>query len=115
MHIKEQLEVIRRGADELLVEQELIDKLKSGKPLSIAARSFAAAPIHPLPGTSASSSTTSRTRPIACVSGSASSSASDSAAPHLAACGLRFDLPQPLAQPVRSAPGSNPDKPPILR
>ncbi|SLN24341.1 hypothetical protein PEL8287_01110 [Roseovarius litorisediminis] len=41
--------------------------------------------------------------------------ASDSAAPRLAACGLRFDLPQPLAQPVRSAPGSNPDKPPILR
>ena len=37
MHIKEQLEVIKRGADELLVEQELIDRLKSGKPLRVKA------------------------------------------------------------------------------
>jgi tyrosyl-tRNA synthetase len=37
MQIKEQLEVIKRGADELLVEQELIDKLKSGKPLRVKA------------------------------------------------------------------------------
>ncbi|KPK35525.1 MAG: tyrosine--tRNA ligase [Betaproteobacteria bacterium SG8_40] len=37
MDIKEQLEVIRRGADELLVEQELVDKLKSGKPLRVKA------------------------------------------------------------------------------
>ena len=37
MQIKEQLEVIKRGADELLVEQELIEKLKSGKPLRVKA------------------------------------------------------------------------------
>ncbi len=37
MHIKEQLEVIRRGADELLVEQELVDKLESGRPLRVKA------------------------------------------------------------------------------
>ena len=37
MDIKEQLEVIKRGADEVLVEQELADKLKSGKPLRVKA------------------------------------------------------------------------------
>ncbi len=37
MDIKEQLEVIRRGTDEVLVEQELADKLKSGKPLRVKA------------------------------------------------------------------------------
>ena len=36
-HIKEQLEIIKRGADELLVEQELIDRLTSGKPLRVKA------------------------------------------------------------------------------
>lgn len=41
--------------------------------------------------------------------------ASDPAAARLAACGLRFDLPQPQAQQVRSAPGLDPEKPPILR
>ena len=35
--VKEQLEVIRRGADDVLVEQELADKLKSGKPLRVKA------------------------------------------------------------------------------
>jgi len=35
--IKEQLDAIKRGADELLVEQELADKLKSGKPLRVKA------------------------------------------------------------------------------
>jgi len=35
--IKEQLEIIKRGADELLVEQELVDKLKTGKPLRVKA------------------------------------------------------------------------------
>lgn len=35
--IKEQLEEIRRGANEVLVEQELADKLKSGKPLRVKA------------------------------------------------------------------------------
>lgn len=36
---------------------------------------------------------------------------------NLAATGLRFDLPQPAAvrAPARPAPGSDPDKPPILR
>ena len=33
----EQLEIIRRGATELLVEQELIDKLESGRPLRVKA------------------------------------------------------------------------------
>ena len=35
----------------------------------------------------------------------------------LAKHGLRFDLPEPVAEPVRvvGAPGSDPDKPPILR
>ena len=35
--ITEQLEIIKRGADELLVEQELIDKLRSGVPLRVKA------------------------------------------------------------------------------
>jgi tyrosyl-tRNA synthetase len=35
--ITEQLEIIKRGADELLVEQELVDRLKSGKPLRVKA------------------------------------------------------------------------------
>ncbi|NOE32364.1 SseB family protein [Ruegeria sp. HKCCD7318] len=34
----------------------------------------------------------------------------------LAKVGLRFDLPQPqVAEPMREAPGSNPDNPPILK
>jgi tyrosyl-tRNA synthetase len=37
MDINEQLEVIRRGAGEVLVVQELADKLKSGKPLRVKA------------------------------------------------------------------------------
>ena len=37
MGIKEQLDEIRRGANEVLVEQELADKLKSGKPLRVKA------------------------------------------------------------------------------
>jgi len=37
MGIKEQLEIIRRGSVELLVEQELVDKLKSGRPLRVKA------------------------------------------------------------------------------
>jgi tyrosyl-tRNA synthetase len=37
MHIQEQLEVFKRGCDELLVEQELVDKLKAGRPLRIKA------------------------------------------------------------------------------
>lgn len=43
--------------------------------------------------------------------------ASDPMAARLAKHGLRFDLPQPVAdQPVdRPAPGSDPDRPPILR
>jgi hypothetical protein len=42
---------------------------------------------------------------------------SDPVAAKLAAAGLRFDLPQPAAtqRPLPAAPGSNPDKPPILR
>ena len=35
--IEEQLEIIRRGADEILVEKELIAKLKEGRPLRIKA------------------------------------------------------------------------------
>ena len=35
--INEQLELIRRGADEVLVEEELVDKLKLGRPLRIKA------------------------------------------------------------------------------
>ena len=34
---KEQLEIIKRGCDELLVEAELVDKLKSGRPLRVKA------------------------------------------------------------------------------
>jgi tyrosyl-tRNA synthetase len=37
MSIDEQLEQIRRGADEILVESELVEKLKNGKPLRIKA------------------------------------------------------------------------------
>ena len=33
----EQIELIRRGADELLIESELLDKLKSGRPLRVKA------------------------------------------------------------------------------
>ena len=40
--------------------------------------------------------------------------ASDPTAASLARCGLRFDLPQPQTL-TRPAPGSDPDKPPILR
>ncbi|HEY3326037.1 MAG TPA: tyrosine--tRNA ligase [Novimethylophilus sp.] len=35
--VHEVLEIIKRGSDELLVEQELIDKLKSGRPLRVKA------------------------------------------------------------------------------
>ena len=35
---------------------------------------------------------------------------------HLARAGLKFDLPQPVeARPARAAPGSDPEKPPILK
>src|SRR5687767_11470949 len=34
---QEQVELIRRGADELLIEAELLDKLKSGRPLKVKA------------------------------------------------------------------------------
>ncbi|HKQ26859.1 MAG TPA: tyrosine--tRNA ligase [Burkholderiales bacterium] len=37
MEIKEQLDIIKRGSDELLVEEELVDKLKSGRPLRVKA------------------------------------------------------------------------------
>ena len=37
MSSKEQLEIIKRGCDELLVEAELVDKLKSGRPLRVKA------------------------------------------------------------------------------
>jgi len=37
MNPKEQLDIIKRGCDELLVEAELADKLKSGKPLRVKA------------------------------------------------------------------------------
>src|SRR5271154_2653400 len=37
MELKEQLEIIKRGCDELLIEAELVDKLKSGKPLRVKA------------------------------------------------------------------------------
>src|SRR5476649_447510 len=33
--IESQLELIRRGADELLIEAELVEKLKSGRPLRV--------------------------------------------------------------------------------
>jgi tyrosyl-tRNA synthetase len=35
--VHEMLEIIKRGSDELLVEQELVDKLKSGRPLRVKA------------------------------------------------------------------------------
>ncbi|MEK7877118.1 MAG: tyrosine--tRNA ligase [Pseudomonadota bacterium] len=35
--LKEQLEIIKRGCDELLIEAELADKLKSGRPLRVKA------------------------------------------------------------------------------
>lgn len=35
--VPEVLEIIKRGSDELLVEQELVDKLKSGRPLRVKA------------------------------------------------------------------------------
>lgn len=41
--------------------------------------------------------------------------ASDPIAARLARTGLRFDLPKPPEPQTRPAPGSNPDKPPILR
>jgi len=37
MQVPEMLEIIKRGSDEILVEQELVDKLKSGKPLRVKA------------------------------------------------------------------------------
>jgi tyrosyl-tRNA synthetase len=37
MDIGQQLEIIKRGADELLVEQEMIDRLGTGKPLRVKA------------------------------------------------------------------------------
>ena len=37
MEIKEQLEIVKRGSEELLVEEELVDKLKSGRPLRVKA------------------------------------------------------------------------------
>ena len=40
---------------------------------------------------------------------------SDPMAARLARVGLRFDLPQPEEPMTRSAPGSDPEKPPILR
>lgn len=41
--------------------------------------------------------------------------ATDPVAARMQAVGLRFDLPQPKAAPERAAPGSDPDRPPILR
>lgn len=41
--------------------------------------------------------------------------ASDPMAARLARVGLRFDLPQPESPPVRAAPGSDPDRPPLLK
>ncbi len=35
--LKEQLEIIKRGCDELLIESELVEKLKSGRPLRVKA------------------------------------------------------------------------------
>ena len=35
--IEQQIEIIRRGADELLIESELAEKLKSGRPLRVKA------------------------------------------------------------------------------
>jgi hypothetical protein len=39
----------------------------------------------------------------------------DPVAARLASCGLRFDLPKPPERAPRPAPGSDPDKPPVLR
>ena len=35
--VEEDLKLIKRGAEELLIEAELVDKLKSGRPLRIKA------------------------------------------------------------------------------
>ena len=35
--IDDALSIIRRGTDEILIEEELIEKLKSGKPLRVKA------------------------------------------------------------------------------
>src|SRR6188474_2477869 len=35
--IDEALEIIRRGTDEILIEEELVEKLKSGRPLKVKA------------------------------------------------------------------------------
>src|SRR5580765_8017304 len=35
--IEEQIEIIRRGADEILIESELLDKLRTGRPLRVKA------------------------------------------------------------------------------
>ena len=35
IEVQEQLQVIRRGCEELLVEAELVEKIKSGRPLRI--------------------------------------------------------------------------------
>ena len=37
MNKREQLEIIKRGTDEILIESELIEKLKKGVPLKIKA------------------------------------------------------------------------------
>jgi len=37
MEIKEQLAIIKRGSDDLLVEEELVERLKSGRPLRVKA------------------------------------------------------------------------------
>lgn len=37
MDVNEALELIRRGADEILVESELVERLKSGRPLRVKA------------------------------------------------------------------------------
>ena len=37
MEIKEQLDIIKRGSDALLIEQELVEKLKAGRPLRVKA------------------------------------------------------------------------------
>src|SRR6478752_4902593 len=37
MNIKEQLEVIKRGSEEVIVEAELVERLKDGRPLRVKA------------------------------------------------------------------------------
>src|SRR6201991_5356706 len=37
MEIKEQLEIVKRGSEELIVEAELVEKLKTGRPLRVKA------------------------------------------------------------------------------